>query len=73
LTNWRSRHAQMVLRMIGKRVGTGGSSGHEYLRDTAKKHQIFADLYNVSTLLIPRSQLIPLPKSMQRELGFYFQ
>ena len=73
LTNWRSRHAQMVLRMIGKRVGTGGSSGHEYLRETAKKHEIFADLYNISTLLIPRSQLIPLPEDIRRKLGFSFQ
>ena len=73
LTNWRSRHAQMVLRMIGKRVGTGGSSGHEYLAKTAKQHQIFADLYNISTLLIPRSQLIPLPKKLEQKLGFYFQ
>jgi len=72
LTNWRSRHSQMVLRMIGKRVGTGGSSGHEYLAKTAKQHQIFGDLYNISTLLIPRSQLIPLPKEMQKKLGFYF-
>ncbi len=73
LTNWRSRHAQMVLRMIGKRVGTGGSVGHKYLAKTAKKHQIFADLYNISTLLIPRSQLIPLPPEMEKKLGFYFQ
>ena len=73
LTNWRSRHAQMVLRMIGKRVGTGGSVGHEYLRKTAKKHQIFSDLYNISTLLIPRSQLIPLPADLERKLGFNFQ
>lgn len=72
ITNWRSRHSQMVLRMIGKRVGTGGSSGHEYLAKTAKKHQIFGDLYNISTLLIPRSQLIPLPKEMEKKLGFYF-
>jgi tryptophan 2,3-dioxygenase len=59
--------------MIGKRVGTGGSVGHEYLEKTAKKHQIFSDLYNISTLLIPRSQLIPLPEELQQKLGFYFQ
>jgi tryptophan 2,3-dioxygenase len=73
LTDWRNRHAQMVLRMIGKRVGTGGSAGHEYLRETAKRHQIFSDLNNISTLLIPRSQLIPLPEKLQKKLGFYFQ
>lgn len=31
LTLWRNRHAQMVLRMIGRKTGTGGSSGHQYL------------------------------------------
>ena len=34
ITTWRSRHAQMVMRMLGKKVGTGGSSGHEYLSET---------------------------------------
>lgn len=73
LTNWRSRHAQMVLRMIGKKIGSGGSSGHDYLAKTAKKHQIFTDLFNISTLLIPKSALLPLPDEILRELGFYYQ
>ncbi|MCB0429803.1 MAG: hypothetical protein KDD54_06780 [Flavobacteriales bacterium] len=30
-TTWRYRHAQMVLRMLGRKMGTGGSSGHDYL------------------------------------------
>ncbi|MCF8373935.1 MAG: tryptophan 2,3-dioxygenase [Bacteroidales bacterium] len=73
LTNWRNRHAQMVLGMIGKKIGTGGSSGHDYLAKTAQKHQIFGDLLNISTLLIPRSNLIPMPDKIKNELGFYFQ
>ena len=35
LTLWRYRHALMVQRMIGVKIGTGGSAGHDYLRDTA--------------------------------------
>ncbi len=35
LTQWRYRHASMVHRMIGSRMGTGGSSGYNYLRATA--------------------------------------
>ena len=27
MTSWRYRHAQMVMRMLGKKSGTGGSSG----------------------------------------------
>ena len=72
LTTWRYRHAQMVLRMLGKKIGTGGSSGYDYLHTTAVKHHIFTDLHNISTLLIPRSELPPLPEELQRELGFYF-
>lgn len=73
LARWRYRHAQMVMRMIGKKVGTGGSSGHEYLHKTAKNHHIFSDLHNVSTLLIPRSELPALPANLKQKLGFYYQ
>lgn len=72
LTTWRQRHAQMVLRMLGKKVGTGGSSGHHYLSETAKQHHIFTDLHNISTLLIPRSSLPPLPPDLVKELSFYY-
>jgi tryptophan 2,3-dioxygenase len=71
-TSWRYRHAQMVLRMIGKKVGTGGSSGHEYLHNTAVKHHIFSDLHNISTLLIPRSVLPELPEEVKKGLGFFY-
>src|SRR5690606_23494681 len=30
-TTWRYRHAIMVQRVLGTKIGTGGSSGHEYL------------------------------------------
>ena len=54
LTTWRHRHSQMVLRMLGRKVGTGGSSSHEYLNETAQRHHIFKDFHNISTLLIPQ-------------------
>jgi len=72
MTNWRYRHAQMVLRMIGNKIGTGGSSGHDYLSKTAQKHQIFTDFHNISTLLIPRSELPKLPKEIREQLNFHF-
>jgi tryptophan 2,3-dioxygenase len=72
LTNWRNRHAQMVLRMIGRKTGTGGSSGHQYLKSTAQQHQIFTDLYQVATLLIPRSDLPALPEELKTHLGYHF-
>ncbi len=72
-TTWRYRHSQMVLRMLGRKVGTGGSSGYEYLHATAVKHHIFSDLHNISTLLIPRSELPKLSSELKRELGFYWR
>lgn len=72
LTTWRYRHSQMVLRMLGRKVGTGGSSGHEYLNETAQRHHIFKDFHNISTLLIPRSELPELPDNVKAKLGFVF-
>jgi tryptophan 2,3-dioxygenase len=72
LTFWRYRHALMVERMIGRKIGTGGSSGHAYLRSTAERHRIFADLFQVSTFLIPRSSLPQLPPDVRRRLGLVY-
>ena len=72
LTTWRNRHAQMVLRTLGKKIGTGGSSGYDYLKSTADKHRVFYDLHNISTLLIPRSFLPELPKELKEKLDFNF-
>lgn len=72
LTTWRYRHAQMVLRMLGNKMGTGGSSGHEYLNATAQKHMIFKDLHNISTLLIPRSELPVLPDNLRQQLSYFY-
>ena len=72
LTTWRYRHAQMVQRMLGNKIGTGGSSGFAYLNETAVKHPIFKDLHNISTLLIPRTELPILPDEIKKALGFYF-
>ncbi len=71
-TTWRQRHAQMVMRMIGTRIGTGGSSGHEYLDRTAERHRVFADLSALSSFFIPRSALPKLPPDVRSRMGFEF-
>lgn len=53
---WRNRHARMVERMIGRRVGTGGSSGVDYL-DKTTTIRIFTDLWAVRTVLVPANVL----------------
>jgi tryptophan 2,3-dioxygenase len=71
-TNWRYRHALMVLRMIGTKMGTGGTSGVDYLRETAEKHKVFLDLFDLSTFLIPRSALPKLPPEVARTMSFQY-
>ncbi|MDP2306216.1 MAG: tryptophan 2,3-dioxygenase family protein [Pseudomonadota bacterium] len=56
---WRNRHARMVERTIGRRIGTGGSSGVDYL-DKTTQQRIFPELWAVRTTLLPRNQLPPL-------------
>ncbi len=71
-TAWRYRHALMVTRMIGRKIGTGGSTGSSYLKKTAEHHRIFEDLSNLTTFLIPRSALPELPNQILKNLGFYY-
>jgi len=47
---------RMVERIIGRRVGTGGSSGVDYL-DATLKYRVFNDLWGVRTLLIKKESL----------------
>ena len=72
LSTWRYRHALMVHRMIGTKIGTGGSSGHHYLLNTVERNKVFTDLFNLSTFLISRSALPVLPADIERRLGFHF-
>lgn len=59
---WRSSHARMVERMIGRRIGTGGSSGVDYL-DMTTKYRVFIDLWSVRSVLIKKEALPPLKNS----------
>jgi len=71
-TAWRSRHAMMVHRMLGRKMGTGESSGFDYLKRTVEQYRVFTDLFNLSTYLIPRSELPEIPEDLKRDLGFYY-
>jgi len=70
LSSWRYRHMNMVHRMIGSRIGTGGSSGKDYLKAAADKHYIFKEIAQLNSFLIERKRLPSLPASLERRLGF---
>ena len=72
LNSWRYKHALLAQRMIGTKIGSGGSSGSKYLTKTLEKHSIFDDYSNLSTYLIPKSALPDLPKTLKNKLGYYF-
>ncbi len=50
VVSWRLRHIQLVERVIGIRMGTGGSAGSSYLKLTLDK-KFFPELWEARTLL----------------------
>ncbi len=70
LSTWRYRHMSMVHRMIGTRIGTGGSTGKDYLKAALDKHYIFKEVAQLTSFLIERKKLPPLSHEMERRLGF---
>jgi len=70
LSTWRYRHMSMVHRMIGSRIGTGGSSGKDYLKAALDKHYIFKDIAQLTSFLIERRRLPQLSREMEKRLGF---
>jgi tryptophan 2,3-dioxygenase len=70
LANFRYRHLQMVRRMIGARIGTGGSSGEQYLQGAVNKNYIYKELAGIITFLIERRNLPQLPERLHQALRF---
>ncbi|MCB0517000.1 MAG: tryptophan 2,3-dioxygenase family protein [Chitinophagales bacterium] len=73
LADWRSKHINMVQRMIGARVGTGGSTGSAYLKGALDAHYIFKEFSQLTTFLIERKHLPKLSKELTDELSFFPQ
>ena len=72
LGNWRYRHINMVRRMIGTRIGTGGSTGAGYLQGAMDKHYIFKEISQLNSFLIDRRKLPALPVELTNKLGYNF-
>jgi len=70
LASWRNRHINMVHRMIGLRVGTGGSTGKAYLKGAMDSHYIFSEIADLSSFLFERRKLPKLPEKLRSALGF---
>jgi tryptophan 2,3-dioxygenase len=70
LSNWRYRHFMMVRRMIGIRVGTGGTSGAGYLEGTLSQHYAFREITELATFLVERSKRPILPNALKEKVSF---
>lgn len=68
---FRQRHARMVERVIGRRIGTGGSDGVAYLDRTALAYRVFVEIWQARTLLLP-PELCP-PVRRRDFYGFVHQ
>ncbi len=71
-TTWRYRHAIMVQRILGTKIGTGGSSGHEYLKSTTDRNRAFLDFFNLATFLIPKSATPKIPPEVVEQLDIVY-
>jgi len=72
LGTWRYRHINMVQRMIGSRIGTGGSTGAGYLKGAMDKHYIFKEIGQLNSYLVDRKKLPLLAKEVEERLGYHF-
>lgn len=70
MATWRFRHVNMVHRMIGTRVGTGGSSGKDYLMAALNKHYIFKELAELTSFLVQRHAMPELDEDLKEALCF---
>ncbi|MBL0127841.1 MAG: tryptophan 2,3-dioxygenase [Flavobacteriales bacterium] len=70
MANWRYRHVSMVHRTIGLRVGTGGSTGKQYLSGALNSHHIFQEIADLSSFLFERRKIPALPEALRTAMRF---
>ena len=70
LSTWRYRHMSMVHRTIGSRIGTGGSTGKDYLASALERHHLFREIAALTSFVLQRKRLPELSEDLERRLGF---
>jgi tryptophan 2,3-dioxygenase len=70
---WKRRHLSMIQRMIGMKMGTGGTSGKDFLNDTIRQSYIFSDLIEMPSYMVAKKFVPTLPNDVSQKLGYVFQ
>jgi tryptophan 2,3-dioxygenase len=69
---WKQRHMQIIQRMIGMKIGTGGTSGKDFLADTIKQSYVFSDLIEMPSYMVAKKHVPELPEELRKKLGYYY-
>ncbi|HMS16238.1 MAG TPA: tryptophan 2,3-dioxygenase family protein [Planctomycetota bacterium] len=67
---FRFRHARMVERMIGRRTGSGGSAGTDYLDSTTNRYRVFGDLLEARNFFLSNGRIPALPHPEKLDFAF---
>lgn len=67
--SWRQKHLLMVKRLIGEQMGSGGTSGANFLEKHLNK-QAFSDLTKLSSFMLAEPMLPKLPENLLKKMGF---
>lgn len=70
---WKRRHLSMIQRMIGIKMGTGGTSGKDFLQKTIAQSYIFSDLIEMPSYMIAKKNIPQLPSDISQKLGYVFK
>jgi tryptophan 2,3-dioxygenase len=69
---WKQRHLQIIQRMIGMKIGTGGTSGKDFLSDTIRQSYVFSDLIQMPSYMVAKNHVPELPEELRKKLGYYY-
>ncbi|MEZ4846610.1 MAG: tryptophan 2,3-dioxygenase family protein [Bdellovibrionota bacterium] len=69
---WKQRHLLIIQRMIGMKMGTGGTSGRAFLEKTIGHSYIFSDLIEMPSYMLSRQYIPEIPEDIRRKMGNFF-
>ncbi len=69
---WKQRHLLIIQRMIGLKMGTGGTSGRDFLENTIRQSNVFSDLIEMPSYMLGKKYVPTLPKEITKKLGYVF-